>query len=336
MLISNTGHGERGFTLVELTIVLVIVATVLTMGLRAINAQLISANYASTKKRQDTIKDALIAYFGANLRLPCPNVPTVGTAIDGNQGVFHATQKRCDSAVGVIPFRELGLTREAAEDGWGNLLTYYVYQQATPVCPGTGVSWGHKDCYGAGKTGAISLRQDATVIGEKIVAVALSHGGNGLGAWIAQGTRNVLPAGCQELRNAGGAAGCTAGDGLNTFYKGERPEQNDDVLITLTANDIIVPLAKQGAAKIPIAQVAVDLDTIKYDVITEKKTVGCAGALTYTPPRDPWGNLYVLGGGTGFPITITTNGCASCTPVVAPVSKSISPAEFNLLTGSAC
>ena len=164
MLISNDAHGERGFTLVELTIVLVIVATVLTMGLGAINAQLISANYASTKKRQDTIKDALIAYFGANLRLPCPNVPTVGTAIDGNQGVFHATQKRCDSAVGVIPFRELGLTREAAEDGWGNLLTYYVYQEATPACPGIGVSWGHKDCYGAGKTGAMSLRQDATVI----------------------------------------------------------------------------------------------------------------------------------------------------------------------------
>lgn len=69
----------RGFTLIELSVVVVIVAMFLTLGLAALSSQLTSASYAETKKRQTLIKDALTAYLGANKRFPCLLSPTIQT-----------------------------------------------------------------------------------------------------------------------------------------------------------------------------------------------------------------------------------------------------------------
>lgn len=143
---------EGGFTLIELSVVVVIIAMVLTMGLTALNAQLISASYMETKKRQGLIKEALIAYLGANKRLPCPDVPnnTDGTTDasqvtgreDRNGGVAGAcTDPDGDGvAFGVVPYQSLGLGRDAALDGWGNFMSYRIsVANPAPTCPGNGI-----------------------------------------------------------------------------------------------------------------------------------------------------------------------------------------------------
>ena len=135
---------SRGFTLVEMAVVVVIIAALLTLGLGALNAQLSSASYTTTKQRQAAIKDALIAYLGSNKRLPCPYAPTAGTAITGLAPVA------CPP-FGIVPFATLGIAREVAQDGWGNFFSYEVFAQATPVCPGGGIDWGNGNCFGAGK-----------------------------------------------------------------------------------------------------------------------------------------------------------------------------------------
>ena len=323
----------RGFTLIEIAVVLGIIMIVLSLGLTAISSQLASASYTITKKRQDAIKDALINYFGAHNSLPCPEVPNNGNPVDG---VAPANPPACP-AFGVVPFKTLGLASELAQDGWGNLMSYQLYSDATPVCPGVGRDWGNSQCFGAGKTGALTVRDglvtDAVPVNltTSVVAVVISHGVNGLGAWVAaQGTRNAPPMTCEEAQNAVGTAfpsSACAGSlyAPNIFYKGEK-QGNDDVVAYLTASDVFQPLMKQGTVVSTNAQVNLDLQTLYLQALALKSTfvntipgtvgppatpptaAGCktpvnppsppapANALTtmLASMRDPWGNPYVV------------------------------------------
>jgi prepilin-type N-terminal cleavage/methylation domain-containing protein len=63
---------SRGFTLIELSIVVVIISMLLSLGLGVLNAQLVSAAHSETKKRQAIVQDALTAYLGAHKRLALP------------------------------------------------------------------------------------------------------------------------------------------------------------------------------------------------------------------------------------------------------------------------
>ncbi len=290
---------SRGFTLIEIAVVLGIVLIIISLGLTAISSQLSSASYSITKKRQDAIKEALIAYLGANKRLPCPFVPA-GVAVTGiapNQNA--GPPPACPQVFGAVPFATLGLAREVGEDGWGNLFSYGVY--SVPVlnsCPGAGIDWANSTCFGAGKTGGLTVK-DGTVVtstnlATSVVAVVISHGVNGLGAWVAaQGTRNAPPLTCEEAQNAVGItwpASCAAAYTANVFYKGES-QANDDVVAYLTATDLLQPLTKQGTILSATAQVNVDLQTLVEQAIA----LNTASATCGNPPSlgaDPWGYTY--------------------------------------------
>lgn len=343
LAVSRSFHNVRwqqGFSLVEMAIVLVIAATLVTMGLGALNAQLLSSNYSTTKKRQEAVKDALINYFGANHRLPCPNNPATGTLIDGNEVLPTLANGRCVPKFGVLPYATLGLPRSAAEDGWGNLFSYQVYDDSgtPPTCPGTGVSWGYQPCFGTGKSGGITVNEGTTSIAT-VVAIVISHGANGLGGWVVKGTQNAQPTQCEEAHNALFAGGCALT--ANTFYKGEHLG-NDDVLAYLTANDIVIPLAKQESIKSATAQVAEDLETLKYEKIAAKQTASCAGSVAGNFGTDPWGSPYkVLEGplsASYFPICVcSTMGlgaapiptAASCNAALPTTCQTITKGEFN-------
>ncbi|HYK14133.1 MAG TPA: hypothetical protein VEW70_09125, partial [Burkholderiales bacterium] len=205
--------------------VVAIALILLSLGLTAINSQLSSTAYSITKKRQDAIKDALIGYLGARKSFPCPYVAVAGTAATGIAPAQTGAPLACPLAFGVVPYTTLGLAREMAEDGWGNLISYQVYS-VPAVCPSTGTDWANSSCFGAGKTGAIVVN-DGTVgaptpLVANAIAVLVSHGANGLGAWVAaQGTRNANPVTCEEAHNGriAGVPGCVLV--ANTYYKGE-------------------------------------------------------------------------------------------------------------------
>lgn len=352
----------RGFTLIEIAVVLGIVLIVLSLGLTAISSQLSSASYSITKKRQDAIKEALIAYLGANKKLPCPQVPTAGTPVDGmappQAGSPFAV---CPQAFGTIPFATLGLAREMGEDGWGNLFSYQVFAEANPTCPGPARDWANSDCFGAGKTGGITVR-DGTVaawtnLSATVVAVVISHGPNGLGGWVAaQGTRNASPNICEEAqnvyRNTAGITwpGTCAAYASNIYYKGES-QQNDDVVAYLTDGDALQPLIKQGTVLSKTSQVNVDLQTLNDQTLSAKRAgitmsgsppapAGCATVVGNTSAMlDPWGNPYVIAdsGVGGFPICVCsgnsvpiTSNTSTC-PVlpVTAVCKNINVNVFN-------
>lgn len=64
--------GMRGFTLIEMAVVLVIAGLMLGGLLVPLSAQMDIRGYSDTNKKLDEIKEALIGYAVINGRLPCP------------------------------------------------------------------------------------------------------------------------------------------------------------------------------------------------------------------------------------------------------------------------
>src|SRR5215203_5882256 len=143
---------SRGFSLVEIAVVVLIALVLLSLGLTAINAQLSSAAYSLTKKRQDGIKDALISYLGTRRSFPCPYVPVAGTAVTGLAPALAVGPPPSCASFGTVPYASLGLAREAAEDGWGNLFSYRVYSIPANCPTVSGTDWTNPSCFTAGKS----------------------------------------------------------------------------------------------------------------------------------------------------------------------------------------
>ncbi|WP_296752617.1 type II secretion system protein [Thiobacillus sp.] len=118
----------RGFTLIELAIVLVIV-TILIGGLAVpLSAQIQARRIAETKKTLEEAREAIMGYAmthntgGATPRpyLPCPDS-------DGD-GLENRTGNECTKQSGWFPWVDLGT---ASQDAWGNRLHYAVHADLT-------------------------------------------------------------------------------------------------------------------------------------------------------------------------------------------------------------
>lgn len=312
----------RGFSLVELAIVLVLLTVLLGLGLGALNARQQSSASALTKQRQAVLRDALIAYLGGNRKLPCADDASVN-GINGDEN--------CPATFGVVPWRTLGLGRESAEDGWGNLMSYAVFAQAG-TCPGTRQDWKDAACFGEGKSGGITLNDGTAAapvpLASGVIAVIVSHGPNGLGAWTIGGSRNAAPVGCEEAHNSQTTA-CTLT--ADTYFRGERPEV-DDVVAYIPAAEALAILARQGSLKSAAAKMAEDMQQAIDTVIG---TLVSSGSCMVTPPtlpaNDPWGKPYDKTNSGSTLFTISSTGCTgdACTPKVASATRILTKSELN-------
>lgn len=121
---------QRGFSLVELAVVLVILGFVLAALLLPLQAQRENTFRAQTDSQLEIAKKALIGFAQTNGRLPCP-----ATAASGGleAPVGGGT---CTNQLGYLPAAILGLqpTNEdgLAIDGWNNPIFYGVTQANTP------------------------------------------------------------------------------------------------------------------------------------------------------------------------------------------------------------
>ena len=103
----------RGFTLIELTIALVIISLVLGGGALALSGKNANQREREVKAQLATIKEALYGYAITHGRLPCPAV------FAENSG-----EENCATNFGVIPYATLGV---AAFDAWGAPIRYYAH-----------------------------------------------------------------------------------------------------------------------------------------------------------------------------------------------------------------
>ena len=115
-----------GFTLVELSIVLIIVALIVGGMMVSLGAQRDIADANETQKRLNEIRDALIGFTVANGRLPCPASPNTTGLEKPDTGVGPCA----NPYDGFVPAITLGITptneNGYAVDSWGNPIRYAV------------------------------------------------------------------------------------------------------------------------------------------------------------------------------------------------------------------
>ena len=125
---------SRGFTLVELAVVLAIVGLLLGSLMYTLSAQSEQRSIDETRRRLDQARELLLGFAIAKGRLPCP-------ATSGSLGDEAATAGVCTAYYGgFLPARALGYQQLDASgyavDAWGNRLRYAVAQLVTG-CSGT-------------------------------------------------------------------------------------------------------------------------------------------------------------------------------------------------------
>jgi len=139
---------ERGFSLVELAVVMVIVGLLLGGMIATLSVQIDQRNHSETQFRLEAAREALLAYAIANGRLPCPATSaSAGAEVRLATGVCGATGTAFDYYGGVsggvtgglLPAVTLGFqpvdTSGFAIDAWGNRIRYAVSMVTTPAHP---------------------------------------------------------------------------------------------------------------------------------------------------------------------------------------------------------
>jgi len=105
---------EKGFTLIEMAVVMIIVGIVISTMVTVLPSLLQTAKHREAKAQLEKIDYALQGYAIANNRLPFAD-----TNGDGTEDVGY---------VGDIPYLTIGLS--SGEDTWGNPIRYAVYGEA--------------------------------------------------------------------------------------------------------------------------------------------------------------------------------------------------------------
>lgn len=140
---------SRGFTLVELSVVIIVISIVVGMGLVATMGALETARRTQTENKLNEIEKALMAFRKQYNRLPCPG-DSSATIADSDYGKEDATSGVCNynsttppygitntdlfrTIEGGVPTRSLNLPDEYMFDGWGRRFVYAVDELAATL-----------------------------------------------------------------------------------------------------------------------------------------------------------------------------------------------------------
>lgn len=127
----DTRTYSKGYTLLEISVVLIIIATVLGLSLTAGSVQLRVASHQGTRDNMEVVRDALDLYKSKNNRYPCPaSLTDTGAGYGAETTACVATCPAglsCPAGgavIGAVPFVTLGINKDVALDKWGSRIVY--------------------------------------------------------------------------------------------------------------------------------------------------------------------------------------------------------------------
>jgi len=174
---------DTGFSLLELSLALIVVGLLTALALPLISSQRELAARQEALRLLDQVRDSLIGFAMTHGRLPCPAAP---------EGLGR---EDCSREHGVIPWATLALV---ASDPWGHQLTYHAHARFTqPPAPGQ-ASAITLDTTGQARIKAST--QSGSDLADGLAAVIVCHGARAAGAW-RNGQRVGSPGG-DEAENA--------------------------------------------------------------------------------------------------------------------------------------
>lgn len=112
----------KGFSIVELAVVLAILGLVFVGFTSGIGSFYHSSNIEESKQTQVNLKKHLLNFVVVNKYLPCPDTNA--------DGLEDRNGSRCSADLGGVPYRNLGIEDEDVEDSWGNAIRYAVNTDA--------------------------------------------------------------------------------------------------------------------------------------------------------------------------------------------------------------
>ena len=223
---------KQAFSLVELSVVLLVIATLLSTSVIGYKSIISASKVKSNRDSIDAVYKAIGNYLITNKKLPCPASLTL-TKGDVNYGNEVRVSGICSSSSGVIingnlaygmvPTQTLGLPANIAEDSFGTKLSYIIDKRFATLINS------------AGTNGFEGTDPDATMIQiqelsssivlSNAIMVIISHGANKLGGFNSNSTsQNPNPANADELSNIS-----TNFD--NIFMRSSNSSSFDDVLL---------------------------------------------------------------------------------------------------------
>lgn len=294
---------KSAFSLIELSIVILIVSILVAGGLTVSVSKINSMKVEAAQKRIDTIYKALGVYLVANKALPCPaSIIEVKThsadygKVVGAAGNCSGTgvYKPADTNLfyGMVPVQALGLEAEMAEDGFGSKFAYVVDERFTLAgSSGFGANSNNsglmtiKEITSAG-TEQITI-QDSVVapVTQGAIFLIISYGANKSGAFNANSaTQNARSSDAYEMSNDLGIL-TPAFDA--TFIKSSKSgDVFDDIVFYKTRNalvsdfnalDLIFCSSGNANNGNPANNISYGADTMTWPTSTYGKVVSATG-----------------------------------------------------------
>lgn len=208
----RASHRIAGFSLLEISVVLIIISTIIGAGISYLGVSVEKAQRDTTTQRMQAIQKALLDYRRAFDRIPCPSDITL--AITNTAFGRGNLTSPCDAGstdpnftggmgpdvwTGGVPVRTLKLPDEYAFDGWGRRFTYTVDQNVTG-------GYRFSDYAVSAPVGSVSIidTTGVTITSTALYAI-VSHGPNGHGAYTRYGSSRigVLSSNTYEHNNCG-------------------------------------------------------------------------------------------------------------------------------------
>lgn len=130
--LSRQNKDAKGFTLVEIAVVVLIVGIMIALAIAFALPVIKTAQRIETEEKMTKIATALNYYAVHNYRLPCPALPNRAAANppygfeQGSGAAGDVIPAPCLATVGIIPFNTLGLSEDNVYDGYGRPFTYSI------------------------------------------------------------------------------------------------------------------------------------------------------------------------------------------------------------------
>lgn len=248
---------RAGFTLIEMSIVLLIIAVITGLAFTAGISVIATARQSATVEKMRQIEQALLKYRIANDRIPCPaslialptSLSTYGLEVadtgntttrcgNANFTVLNAAGTAVVAAEGGVPVLTLGLPADFMYDGWGNRFRY-----------GVDVSMTYSGAFSGNPVGAVCGAitvntgpnyPASTARSTGSIYVLLSHGSNAHGGYTQNGViTNSSSANLDELANCHCNSSAVATTYTATYVQ-ELPVTQDPTNVLKNFDDIVV------------------------------------------------------------------------------------------------